>query len=613
MKRSFIVFCACLLMGCLLPLAGYGAYHHEGEDDSGNFLTVYPQKAHTKLDSCALCHKGGEYGGKNYGSCQYCHAVYNLTGTEHGSFQDTLNGYGLAYQQAGSSSAAVSAIEDLDSDGDGYLNLAEILADRYPGDANDDPTKVPAPSRVYTRAQLEAMAQHTQFMLMNATRSDDTYVEYTGVPMKDLLDNAGIMIGIATGIIVYSPDGFSYTHPLEAAAGMYHVYGNMEGQDYQYPPATYFYDEDADLALHPSSSATPGWCSWDAPSCAGRQHGDAITVGDGGLKAILALRREGQDLVTGVLNDQNKLDGEGPFRVVVPQVVPCAPDQPSTRSNAERIWPYVPTWDHNAGACSRTATIIKVEPLPEGTTDIDLMEAGWAYVDQQKIIVYGAIDGSDSNGNGILDSEEGTDTGKDFDGDTIPDFKDTDTATFNNPKGAGQIIAHTSGGDFVQVSALAETDPSIPTTGTPLTGTAYAAPYGVTGFTVTGLDEGATVTVSLRYPAAIPLTARYFKITSENGWVEIPLGSNDGDSTLTLTLTDGDPDTDADGTENGQIVDPGAVVVPSSASGDGDSDDGLCFMEASRSAATATFSLMLLLAGIFASLAGRGIGKRTKD
>jgi len=100
MKRSFIVFCACLLMGCLLPLAGYGAYHHEGEDDSGNFLTVYPQKAHTKLDSCALCHKGGEYGGKNYGSCQYCHAVYNLTGTEHGSFQDTLNGYGLAYQQA---------------------------------------------------------------------------------------------------------------------------------------------------------------------------------------------------------------------------------------------------------------------------------------------------------------------------------------------------------------------------------------------------------------------------------------------------------------------------------------------------------------------------------
>jgi hypothetical protein len=30
--------------------------------------------------------------------------------------------------------------------------------------------------------------------------------------------------------------------------------------------------------------------------------------------------------------------------------------------------------------------------LPEGTTDIDLLEAGWGYIDTNKIVVYGAID-----------------------------------------------------------------------------------------------------------------------------------------------------------------------------------------------------------------------------
>jgi hypothetical protein len=37
-------------------------------------------------------------------------------------------------------------------------------------------------------------------------------------------------------------------------------------------------------------------------------------------------------------------------------------------------------------------TIIKVLPLPAGTTDIDVLEAGWQFVDQAKIIIYGAIE-----------------------------------------------------------------------------------------------------------------------------------------------------------------------------------------------------------------------------
>ena len=36
--------------------------------------------------------------------------------------------------------------------------------------------------------------------------------------------------------------------------------------------------------------------------------------------------------------------------------------------------------------------MIKVEPLPVGTTDINTLEAGWPYVDEKKVVVYGSID-----------------------------------------------------------------------------------------------------------------------------------------------------------------------------------------------------------------------------
>jgi hypothetical protein len=34
------------------------AYHHQDEMDADKFLAIYPDKAGTKLDHCALCHSG---------------------------------------------------------------------------------------------------------------------------------------------------------------------------------------------------------------------------------------------------------------------------------------------------------------------------------------------------------------------------------------------------------------------------------------------------------------------------------------------------------------------------------------------------------------------------
>jgi len=363
---------------------GYAAYHHAGEEDSVNFLAVYPDKVGTKLDSCALCHTGGididtSTGKKTVqGSCQWCHNpnVYGYEGK--GEITKTLNSYGAAYRAKGSNQEAVRLIANEDSDQDGYTNAAEIAALRFPGDKSDDPAKVPAPYRVFTRDQIECLPQHTQFQLLNATKSDDSYAEFSGVAMEDLL-KAAKMLPEATSIQVYAPDGFSNDFSLYPDPKLYHVIGD-------YPEAFYHYAAQADMADNP----TTGWCNYSELDD-NLKDGDPIENEDG-LKLLLAMYRDGVKLVAGVLGKDNKLNGEGPYRVVPPQKVPGPPDQRSTAANQNVIWPYKADGDHNAGFSPRSATIVKVLPLPEGTTDIDLFEAGWKYIDESKIVVYGAID-----------------------------------------------------------------------------------------------------------------------------------------------------------------------------------------------------------------------------
>lgn len=577
MKKHIVVIGLLLAVCTWWGTGAFAAYHHEGENDAGRFLGAYPDKAGTKLDNCNLCHKGGSYvnsKGKtvNLGSCQWCHRTYGYDG-QAGPIAETMNPYGVAYKDSGRTTAAVTAIDQDDTDADGFTNAEEIAANAFPGDAADYPGLAPAPYRVYTRGQLEALGAHTQFMLMNTSRSGDFYAEYTGVPMKDLLDDAG-MLGTATGIWVYAPDGWGQDHPLEynEDLDMYHVYGNAPDQTYQYPPATYYYDTDADEAQNPSC----GWSDYSAPSCTGWNHGTNIIV-NGGLKAILAYKREGAYLDAGVLNDENKLDGEGPYRVVVPQKFPNAPDQSSKAEGDCTVvtWPYVYEWDHNAGSCSRAATIIRVEPLPAGMTDIDILEVGWAYVDQKKVIIYGAIDGTDSNGNGVLDSEEGTDENKDFDADGTPDYKDSDTASVRHPNGKENVLLHTSKGNLGSVACLTDDDPKVPQTGKP----ARQFSYGLNSFQVTDLAPGEAVTVKIKYPAPIPTTAKYYKIDAQDAWLEVVFGSNDGDDTIELMLTDGDPQTDADGLANGTIVDPGGITTSeSTGSSGGSSSSDNCFI-----------------------------------
>ncbi|MFH1136364.1 MAG: GEGP motif-containing diheme protein [Pseudomonadota bacterium] len=569
MKKLFLTAALILVLTTQAGPAS-AAYHHEGEKDADKFLAAYPATAGTKLDHCALCHSGGQYEKKpgqwvKVGSCQWCHMTYGYDGA--GDIAQTMNPYGAAFKQAGRNTAAVVAINDQDSDGDGYSNQAEILADRFPGDPADDPSKKEAPYRIYTMAQIKALGAHTQFLLMNSSRNNDAYHQYTGLPLDELLDDVGALPG-STGLSVFAPDGWSLYHPLDEVAdpSLYHVNG-------VYPASSFYYDQEADMALN----AADGWCDYGSPFAKGRNHLDPINNPDG-LKLILSYLMDGQVLEPGQLNADNKLDGDGPFRVVAPQKTPGPPDQSSTAANQAVVWPYNNDGDHSNGYSTRSVTIIRVEPLAAGDTDVDTMEAGWNFVDQEKIMVYGGIDGTDSNGNSVLDSEEKLDDVSDFNGDGVPDYQDPKTTRLRQAEGAEKILLNVSAGAFAEVQALGANDPALPQAGKP----AAPLPFGAFKFLVTGLTPGQSVTLTMVFPASVPTTALLYKVNAAGEWKSVSFGSNDGDATITVTLKDGDPDTDGDGTANGTIDDPITLATPFiptgiGGSGSGNGDSG-CFV-----------------------------------
>lgn len=379
MKKCIMLLLSVMVTG--FSGAAQAAYHHQGEADAPNFQQAYPDLVGSKLDSCTLCHSGGTYekspgSGKfvTVGSCQWCHMTYGYDGS--GDITKTINPYGMAYMSAGRSVAAFAAIEGSDSDSDTYTNKQELDALSYPGDATDDPTKTPAPRIVFSLADLEAMTVHSEFLLLNTSRSGDFYAEYSGVPMYDLLVNAHMLEETTSTVSVFAPDGFSYTYDLLPGGKSYYIKGT-------YPEAVYFYDVTAD-------KANGGWCDYSSRACTGRNNGDVIKV-DGGLQMLFAYKVDGAYLEAGFLDEENKLNGEGPFRTVPPQMTVTPPDQLSTAANQDVIWPYNEDEDHNAGFSARTVTAIRVEPLPEGTTDFNWYEGGWDYVDNNKVIIYGNL------------------------------------------------------------------------------------------------------------------------------------------------------------------------------------------------------------------------------
>jgi hypothetical protein len=100
--RQCVFICAILAIALAASSAGATNGHLR------SFENAYPAAVGTRIDSCTLCH----------------------------TTAPARNSYGAAYGSAGRNFAD---IENADSDGDGFTNLAEISALTFPGNASDKP------------------------------------------------------------------------------------------------------------------------------------------------------------------------------------------------------------------------------------------------------------------------------------------------------------------------------------------------------------------------------------------------------------------------------------------------------------------------------------------
>ena len=346
-------------------LAAYSS--HQNDQDINNFLAVYPFARSTKLDDCSLCHSGSP--DSKSGSCDYCHQTYHLQ-PPHG--QVPLNPYGQAYKDKGRDQVALRNIEGLDSDGDGYTNIVEIKALTFSGDSKDYPGLIPAPAIVMNLERILQLPDYSEFLLLNASKDTDWYARYGGVKISDLLRYVGVSQE-ATQITVFAPDGFSKTFPFDAPDPQtptniqYDVMG-------PYPYGYYFGGLDfVNYSFAPNHLVN------------GNQIPDKLYM-------LLGYLRDGDPLTKGKINPATlKLDGEGPYRLIPPQKIAGGPDRPSTLSPVGDGWDYDKNKDHNAGSSVRSVVAIRVEPLPQGTTDFKWTEGGWNLVDNARLVIYGAI------------------------------------------------------------------------------------------------------------------------------------------------------------------------------------------------------------------------------
>ncbi len=151
----------------------------------------------------------------------------------------------------------------------------------------------------------------------------------------------------------------------------------------------------------------------------------------------------------------------------------------------------------------------------------------------------------------------------DSDGDGVSDCLDDtphDPASASPVVPGGTLNMSTSAGDFSGIQILVA-DEQGNQAGRPA---GMDFPYGLASYEVTGLTPGATVAVTLTYPATLPAGTRVFKYSDAAGFEEFAGAVIQGDNVI-LTLEDGGAG-DADGAVNGTIVDPVGVAAPASES-----------------------------------------------
>lgn len=354
---------------------------HENDKDMNNFAQYYPSAIGTRLDDCQSCHRSATLtndSGKTVdkSTCDYCHLLVHpdpaLVTNVPVTFRDTLNPYGKNYMDSGRSFTAISGIANWDSDGDGYINSAEISDLRYPGDPASKPGQPLIPMKILKMADIQAMTKHAHLQLNNANKQQfDDFAYYEGVKVKDLLAAAGVDMTGVTGISIIAPDGFVKDFSVKQIND-------------KWPDG--IFTTGLDIA---AKGAVCGFVNYPP---------DQFTTGLGNGSPLpdqwltIAYKRDGAAMQSSYLDPATlTIEGEGPFRIIVPQKTAGTPDRGKDYSmpSCGDAFDYDGAKDHNAGAMVRGVMAIRVNPMPAGYEEFDYKNGGWAYVDTKEILIYG--------------------------------------------------------------------------------------------------------------------------------------------------------------------------------------------------------------------------------
>jgi hypothetical protein len=362
----------------LAAVMGIAAYRTHAEPDSALFFKAYPQSLETRLDGCETCHvrikapASGELKGKAVilSSCDSCHRI-----TDHGHKKgDTLTSFGQDYLKAGRNSAAFSVVAELDSDRDGFTNAAELDAKTNPGDPQSAPVKKLAPQIVLSFDDLVAKKipsyEQTIFVNVSKSKDGDSYSNLKGFKLLDVLKAAGIS-DKATSVDVFSLDGYSTTFSIAQLRRNYLQAAPVFGL----------------------GTETLGECGWVRYEAKNLKEGVPLPNAD----VLLTYEVNGKQYPPALINDRQKLQGSGPFRIVAPQMKnPGAPDNSSNATEAciakvPAQYRFNLGFEKNSDYCVKAVVAIRVNPLPAGTMDIHWPQYARKAIDEKNIVIFGAL------------------------------------------------------------------------------------------------------------------------------------------------------------------------------------------------------------------------------
>ncbi len=577
-------------------LVASGGQVHAKSSYLSSFNSTYGTSG-TVLNTCNLCHPGGNTG--------------------------QFTSYGNAYRNNNHSFAA---IESLDSDGDGFTNIAEITARTFPG----DPASTPAPTDTTppTVSSTNPVAGATAVPVaaaVTATFSEAvTSVSATTFTLKagsTSVAGAVTLSGTTATFTPSAPLAYTTTYTATITTGVTDLANNALAANHVWNFTT---GAAADTTPPTVSSTTPAGNQTGvaANTAVTATFSEAVTS----VSATTFTLKAGSTSVAGAVTLSGTTATFTPSAPLAYATTYTATITTGVTDLANNALAANHVWNFTTGAAADTTppTVNSTNPagdqtgvaantavtatFSEAMAGASLTTATFTVVDGSGNPVAGTVTSAgatatfaptallangttytatittgakDLAGNGLVQSRAWSFTTvsgtSDTDGDGIPDNfdafpNDNRKATAPNPMGGqGTAIdtSSTAGARLMGVAAMADTDASLNQTGKPA---GFAFGNGVIAFKVAGLAPGGTASVVLTFPASIPANTKVFKIDS-GGFHEFPGAAISG-NTVTLTLTDGGAG-DADGVANGVIDDPVGLATPVASSAP-DSSGGGC-------------------------------------